>query len=435
MKNKVFSLKNEFNGRLKLIWYSAIIGIITGFIVVLYRISLDKIVDLRQIIMEQSKPLVLVLFFISAILTQKMMIKYPLIRGTGIVQVMALIKKKIIFTSFFEIIYKFIGGVLGRFIGLSLGMVGPSIYLGSSVGESLKKITKNSELEEKKLISAGSSAGLTAAFNAPISGIVFTLEELNNSFSITLLLCTIVGSISSSLIVRIFLGKKDIIPNLHYINPALKDLKYMFLEILLILILSVIVVIIANIFDSLLLITQKIYNKIKINSYIKLIIVVIFSYILVIFLTSVTGSGRDLIEKLIIKDIGVKTIIILFIFKFIFTAISHSTNVPGGLFIPSLLIGALIGKIYGIGIYKIFNLDSAYIMHFIVISMVAYFTAIIKAPFTAIVLVMEITGNYQNIFSISLAALFTYILLKIFKRKSMYTILYDSIYILKKKKR
>lgn len=434
MRQNIFTSIKDVNKlklnktRLKLIMYSIIVGFFTGSIVVLYRSSLDKIVKLRNFIMEYNILLVIVLFFISAIIIQFLLNKFPLISGSGIPQVEGLLKKRIVFNWFFELIYKFFAGVLAIFMGLSLGREGPSIHLGALVADGVNEVSKRKDVERKYLISSGASAGLAAAFNAPLSGTIFALEELHKFFSPLLLICTLLASISSNLVVQYFIGRNVVLNNFLSLSPMGNSIKSIFLEIFLVLVLSFFIAIFSKLFNLTLLKAQKIYKNIKLNSYIKMGIVSIIAFLVVLYIPAISGGGHDLIEELIVSKEALRIILLLLFFKFIFTMFSYSTGAAGGIFLPLLVIGALIGKTYGIVVTNIFNLESSYIIHFMLISMAAYFAAIVKAPITGIVLILEMTGNFSNLFSLTIAATFSYILADLFKNESVYDLLYDRMF-------
>lgn len=434
MKLSIFNSINDVNRlklnktRLKLIFYSIIIGFLTGIVVVLYRISLDKIIIIRNEIMGVNIPLLLFLFFLSAIVIQFLLNKFPLISGSGIPQVEGVINKQISFNWFYEIINKFIAGVLAIFMGLSLGREGPSIHLGALMADGVNNVFDRPEVERKYLISSGASAGLAAAFNAPLSGTIFALEELKKFFSPLLLICTLLASISANLVGQYILGKNVVLSHFITANPMGNTIKDIAFEVFLVLILSIFMAFFAKLFNYCLIKSLNIFRDIKVNKYIKMLVVSIISFFAVYFMPDITGGGHSLIEKLIIKDYALKAVIFLLLLKFIFTMFSYSTGAAGGIFLPLLVLGALIGKVYGIIIVNLFNLDQAYLVHFMLLSMAAYFSAIVKAPITGIVLILEMTGNFSNLFSLTIVAAFSYIISDLIQNEGVYDLLYRRMF-------
>ena len=113
--------------------------------------------------------------------------------------------------------------------------------------------------------------------------------------------------------------------------------------------------------------------------------------------------------------------------KFIFTMLCYATGSPGGIFLPLLVIGALIGKIYGMTLSTILNISPDYANLFILIAMTSYFTAVVRTPITGIILILEMSGNFSNLFSLAIASAITYLLSELFNQNSVYEILYENM--------
>lgn len=490
MNENIFAVINNISNlklsttRLKLVLYSILTGLLTGLVVVMYRLSLEKVINIRnrfEISGNMTKNVIIILilfailkytinfinnkfnikindkiiylisciffivliitysssintmlliflFILSAILIQFMLNFKPLISGSGIPQVMGLLQNKTKFNWFYELILKFTVGVLAIFTGLSLGREGPSIHLGSIIADGVNKISKRSEVEKKYLITSGASAGLSAAFNAPLAGTIFALEELHKFFSPLMLICSILASISANLVSILIIGEETAFINFKQLSPVKDDVKGIILEIFLILILSILIVVLGKIFNIILITFQKTYKNLKINKYFKIILSILISYLVVVFLPDITGGGNTLIEKLLTTSVTTRFLVLLLITKFLFTMFSYSTGAPGGIFLPMLVIGALIGRIYGIAVVNIFNLPSEFVVHFMLLSMAAYFTAIVRAPITGIVLILEMTGNFSNLFSLTIISAITYIVSELMKFKSVYEELFHNMF-------
>lgn len=435
MKSKIYKSIIDINNlklsktRLKLIMYSVLVGILTGIVVVFYRVSIDKAIQFRNYLFDRNNIfLVLVLFFISVNSIQFMLSLFPLISGSGIPQVMGLLKKTVAFNWFFELIFKFIGGILGIFVGMSLGREGPSIHLGALVADGVNKVSKRTEIEKKFLATAGASAGLAAAFNAPLSGTIFAIEELHKFFSPLLLICTILASIFANFVAQLFLGRAVVFNNFNFFVPFQENLKPILIELVLIFILSIIIILSAKLFNYSLTKFQDIYKSIKLNKYIKISLFALMCILIIKFIPDVSGGGHSLIEELVLHNVTIKYLLVLLFFKFTFTMASYSTGTPGGIFLPLLVIGAIIGKIYGMIVVNIFGLPYEYTVHFMLLAMASYFAAIVKSPITGIVLVLELTGNFSNLFPLTIVSAVTYVMSELCKLDSVYEILYTKMF-------
>ncbi len=188
------------------------VGAVSGVVVLLYRVAL-KYADewLAEILnfMKRS-PVTIVLWFLIllllALIVGRLLRWEPLISGSGIPQLEGEMVGKLRQCWWRVIAAKFAGGFLSLMAGLSLGREGPSIQLGAMAGKGVSRLTKRGITEEKFLLTCGASAGLSAAFHAPLAGVMFSLEELHKSFSVSLLVSAMCSSVTADFISAQFLG-------------------------------------------------------------------------------------------------------------------------------------------------------------------------------------------------------------------------------------
>ena len=121
-------------------------------------------------------------------------------------------------------------------------------------------------------------------------------------------------------------------------------------------------------------------------------------YFVAIFFKEITGGGHDLIEKMFSEKVGLKILFAILIMKFFYTMFCYSSGFPGGIFLPMLVIGALSGKVYGEVLNHYFEIPNEIIVHFMILGMAAYFTAVVRAPITGITLILEMTGNFSYLY-------------------------------------
>lgn len=406
--------------RLKLILEGIGIGIITGLLIVLYRYTLSKGgILLTEIYKTISIKPILVLPWIVAIIIigyiVGLMVKnQPMISGSGIPQVEGVLLREIDMTWWKVILGKFIGGVLSIGSGLSLGREGPSVQLGAAVGQGFSKVFKRVKIEEKYLITSGASAGLAAAFNAPLAAVMFALEEVHKNFSPLVLLSALSASLSAVFVASSFFG---IGPVFTFENLPILPLKDYFYIVLL----GIIIGILGVIFNKFLLKTQDLYAGQKwLPKEMRIVIPLLISVVLGIVLPQVLGGGHHLITSLVSGNFPVTILVILLLVKFLFTMASYGSGAPGGIFLPLLAIGALIGALYGMLLVNIVNLDSMYINNFIILAMAGYFTAVVRAPITGTILITEMTGNFTHLLSLAIVSVVAYIVADILASKPIY---------------
>ena len=214
MNNAKSTVEKLYKGNGKLYLACLFVGLITGFIVSCYRWCLGKIGIIRREYFSEvnlNNPMALlkvwVLFIVVGLIVNYLFKKFPKTSGSGIPQVKGLILGRIDYKNwFFELISKFVAGVLGIGAGLSLGREGPSVQLGSYVGYGTSKLLKTDTVERNYLLTSGSSAGLSGAFGAPLAGVMFSIEEIHKYLSGKLLICAFVSSIAADFVGRRMFG-------------------------------------------------------------------------------------------------------------------------------------------------------------------------------------------------------------------------------------
>ena len=390
-----------YKGNGKLYLACLCVGLITGAIVSCYRWGLGKIGLIRREYFSEvnlNNPMALLkvwaLFIGIGLIVNYLLKKFPKTSGSGIPQVKGLILGRIDYKNwFFELISKFVAGVLGIGAGLSLGREGPSVQLGSYVGYGVSKLFKKDTVERNYLLTSGSSAGLSGAFGAPLAGVMFSIEEIHKYLSGKLLICAFVSSIAAD-----FVGRR---------------------------IFGVIIAFFGKLFTVSLVKSQDIFNGVKLPREIKVCFVMTISFILCFVLPEVTGGGHDLVESLIHQKAIIYTLIIIFIAKLFFTSISYATGFAGGIFLPMLVLGAIIGKIFGECLDLFAATGADFTVHWIVLGMAAYFVAVVRAPITGVILILEMTGSFHLLLALTTVSVVSFYVTELLGQQPVYDILYD----------
>ena len=423
----ISSLKSRRNN-IVLIFLCFLVGIFSGIIVGTYTLLLKKMSIFREFFttnLELPKIIIgIIVFILMGTAVQFMLSKYPLISGSGIPQVSGLLTKKVKFKWFGELVTKFVGGILAIGTGMSMGREGPSVHLGALVGSGIKEVTKRSEIEEKYLVTCGASAGISSTFNAPLAGVIFSLEELHKFFSPLLLICTLVASGTSNFISRMILGSHT---SFQYNFMLPKDIPYYIFAIITV-IFCIIITITGKAFSYFLLLIQRQYKKWKLNKYVKMLLFMIVAYVIAVFFSDITGGGHELIEEMFGKSVLLRTLVVILVLKFFYTMLCYATEAPGGIFLPMLVIGALTGKVYGEILNHYFSIPNEIIVHFMLLGMAAYFTAVVRAPITGITLILEMTENFSYLYMLIIVCTITYIFTELLKMEPIYERLYFNMF-------
>lgn len=383
------------------------VGIAAGLISVLYRFLLSLAETNLYKILDYVKgsPIKIILWLLSVIIigiAVYFITRWePMAGGSGIPQVNGEIKGHMTANWWKVIAAKLIGGTASVFAGLSLGREGPSVQLGGMAGKGVARLTKADKTTELRMISCGAGAGMAAAFNAPLAGVMFVLEEIHHTFDKSILCMGIVATITADYTSKLFFGQSTIF-NYDTVNFPLR---YYWILILM----GIFLGISGVLYNLVMLKAQDIYKKInKIPNYIKLPTVFLISGIIGLVMPEILCGGHSM-EELLIN--GRPTIAALCIFvsaKFLFGAVCFASGAPGGTLYPLCILGTYLGAIFGSGAINLFDLKPELWEEFVVIGMAGFFSSIVRSPITGIVLVFELTGNMNNLLPIATVSLISY---------------------------
>jgi H+/Cl- antiporter ClcA len=411
--------------RLKLFFEGILAGAFAGAVVVCFRLVLAWVGPQRDKLFAFLKSNAFgwtALWFVCligiALILSWLIKKVPMSTGSGIPQVKGILAGLLKATSWFQVIgAKFIGGLLGIGAGLSLGREGPSVQLGAAAGQGVSRVLRRPALEEKYLLTSGAGAGLSAAFNAPLAGVVFSLEELHKNFSPVVLASTVAASVTADLVTRIFCGQGAVF-DFHNI-PLLPFQYYLYVVIL-----GLLVGVFGVLFNSGLVKSQIFYEKLHwMPARLKPAIPLVVAGFLGFVLPQVLGGGARLINSLPQMHYALYLLLVILAGKFLFTMLSYGTGVPGGIFMPLLTIGAVSGNVYGTIAAQYLHIDPLYVNNFTILAMAAYFSAIVKAPITGSILIMEMTGSMEQLLPLVTVCMSAYIASDLLEGKPIYDVL------------
>ena len=337
------------------------------------------------------------------------------VAGSGVPQIKGMLQGAAsMFKPLRLIFLKFIAVVLAIGAGMSLGRAGISVQFGACVGNFF---SRKSHIEGDILLTAGAGAGLAAVFNAPLAGVIFCIEELHKKFTPEVLVATLTASISASAMVELVFGVRPIfetitaqpltVPEILRVSTleilassAVEPLKIFLCFVTL----GIFLGILGAIFTRTMLYSLDFYEKRQISGSKKFLVPLILILPIGLNLPQILGCGNVLVDELFTGEFYLEMVLILFFGKWLYTLVCFGTGAPGGVFLPVLTLGALGGKIFAeIGINLGF-FSFEWMTLLIVFGMAAFFAAVVKAPVTGCLLIMETTGQFSYLLTLSVVS-------------------------------
>ena len=401
------------------------VGIFSGLMVCLYRFLLNgsESVLRNYLSIIQGNVLYIILFFI-ALAVMGLLIDFIIkwekdSAGSGIPQVYAEVKGHMEANWAKVLISKIVAGVLTALGGLSLGPEGPSVQIGGMAGKGIARLFKGSKTDELRLILVGSAVGITAAFNAPLAGVIFVLEEINHGFDKTLVFIALVSAIVSDFISKAIFGQATQL-TFPVLNIPLES--YWILIVL-----GVLIGLLGYVYNVGMIKSSDLMDNIKIPSWLKFVAIFMISGVIALTIPEISDGGHFMMGMLDVAIPSMGVLILLLVLKYLFSMFSFSSGAPGGIFLPILVLGAYIGAIFGSAVVPVFGFEHALIYKFIIISMAGFFAATVRSPITGVVLLAEMSGSTESLVAMVIVSLIAYVVPTLLGNEPIYESLYDRL--------
>jgi CIC family chloride channel protein len=409
---------DERTGVLGLAVVAVVVGAWAGVIVSAFRLALGVADTWRDRLISAAHTLpapiglLLIAVAVSACATAAawMVRRYsPFAAGSGVPQVEAALGRELRFVPLVRlIVVKFVGGVLAIGSGLFLGPEGPSVQMGAAGARILGDATRRPWRDVRALIAAGAGAGLAAAFNAPIAGAVFVLEELERRFEHRTAIAALGASWAAILVSRLLLGDAPIyqVAGSTSARSATGPLPYAGAVTWPIdLALGIGVGVVAALYVRAILAIADASERIwpgpgEAPAALIGAVVGVVAWIA----PELVGSGSEMTARLLAGTVAAATIPLAFVVRYALGAASHSAFTPGGLFTPLLLLGAQLGVLCGTIAHAALPGLAIDPVSFAVVGMAAFFVGVVRAPVTAIVLVIEMTAAFTSLLPMLVAS-------------------------------
>lgn len=384
---------------------AGIAGTLTGLVGVGFEHAVNWIIGQRvgMLASFSQHPLVMypLAFIISALLAA---VGYGLVRafapeaaGSGIPEIEGALEELRLVRWWRVIPVKFIGGMGTLGAGMVLGREGPTVQLGGNIGRMLLDIFRMKSTEARhSLLATGAAAGLSAAFNAPLAGILFIIEEMRLQFRYSLISikAVFIGVIMSSIVFRVFNGDRAVI-EVGRLSDAPVNTLWLYL------LLGMVIGVVGVTFNQLIFRIQDLFQRLHGGRMSKVLLIGALlggiCGVLGLVMPAASGGGSGLIPLVAAGNYTAGTLLFIFIIRLATTLLCFCSGAPGGIFAPMLALGTVLGTAFGLvsaALLPEYHLQAA---TFAIAGMGALFAASVRAPLTGIVLVLEMTDNYQLI--------------------------------------
>lgn len=391
---------------------SVLTGLFAGVVVTFYNICAeigeDCSVKLYSLVFANPAFVPLLLLGLSAgSLVIGTAVRFvPMIRGSGIPQIEGAARGIVRFKWYVTLCSMFAASLACIFMGYAAGAEGPSLELGGCTGSAVGTLLKRNQMVRRLQIAGGASAGLAVAFNAPITGMVFALEEAFRSFSPQVFISAAISVITA-------LFTRNTLRNAMGLEVGFAFNTFTFVQMDAIACLwTVLAALIAALvgvgFYHLVFLTKKLFKRVTflkgVGKYIIPFTVVGSFGLITVY---AMGGGRNFIES--VGSLGTGTLniqsvlgasllvslVVILIVRFVSAVMTMGAGVPCGVFIPMLAIGAAVGALLS-QLFVHAGMNPVFCDYLVMICMAAFFTCVVKAPITGIVMIFELTGQFVN---------------------------------------
>jgi CIC family chloride channel protein len=404
---RLFStLEDVFHEEVFFLILSVFIGIFSGLAVVCFRLAIDwmHLALLGPLPQTHGWRLFAVPALAGLVVAALVLHVFPTIRGSGVNQTKAALYIYNGFIPFRTAVGKFICAAIAIGSGQSLGPEDPSLQIGAGIASALGRQLKISREKLRLMAPVGAAAGLAAAFNAPISAVLFVIEEVIGRWSAGILGSVVLSAVSSVVIVRWFLGSEPLfrIPVTTFKRPT---------ELIAYAVLGIVGGLASVAFAKSIGYLRPILKALpRWTQYFQPALAgLLVGLIAFLGAPQIMGAGYDSMDQAMHGQYAWKMLAILAVLKIIATTFSFVSGTPGGMFAPTLFIGAMLGGAVG-------DIERIFFPHltgstgtYVLVGMGVLFAGFLRVPMTSVFMVLEVSGNYEIIVPVIVANTFSYL--------------------------
>ena len=379
-----------------------VVGILAGLSAVLFAVAIEgtgRFLFGLEPGPRRTFAVPVVMSLVTGVLLAKV---FPGVRGSGVPQTVAAYHLDAGVVPWRVPAGKFLTGVLCIASGHSMGREGPSVQIGGGVASVVGQWLRLSPGRLRDLLAVGAAGALAAAFNTPVAAVMFALEEIIGDLNATLLGSTVIASVASVIVARSILGNEPLfrVPVYHLQHPA---------ELIAYAGLGIVGGVLSVVFCKALLTARQGFLRLPVRSRVlqpAIGGVVIGAVLLVV--PQVRGVGYEYVDQALNGGLALRLMILLCVVKMAATIVSYASGNAGGIFAPSLYIGAMAGGAIGLAVQRLAPFPAADPGAYALVGMGTLFAGIVRAPMTSVFMIFEITQDYQILVPLMLANLLSF---------------------------
>jgi chloride channel protein, CIC family len=391
-----------------------VIGVVAGLAAVLFTVAIEQ-TSHRLFGLAPSRARLFAVPTLMSIVTGVLLATvFPGVRGSGVPQTEAayhlangVIPRRVA-------IGKFITGVLCIGSGHSMGREGPSVQIGAGLASLAGQWLQLSPARVRNLVPVGAAAALAAAFNTPVAAVLFALEEIIGDLNAALLGSTVVASVAAVIVERSILGNEPLfhVPGYHLVHPA---------ELAAYAALGILGGLLSLLFSKGLLTLRRLFLALpRSTSIVQPAIGGLVIGVMLMYRPAVMGVGYEYVDQALNGGLFLKTLVAMCFFKLAATIVSYASGNAGGIFAPSLYIGAMAGGAVGMVVHTLAPFPTADPGAYALVGMGTLFAGIIRAPMTSVFMIFEITQDYQILVPLMVANMLSFVISKRFQPIPVY---------------
>lgn len=398
---------------------SMIAGILTGALIFLFKLACTAVIRLSTQIYDavRANPIYLPLLILGAAvigLLAALILKYePSSRGGGIPTAIAILRGVISFHWLKNLLALFSSAMLTYLCAVPLGTEGPSVQMGTALGKGTVRIFAKKNLAwERYIMTGGACAGFASATGAPLSGIFFAFEEAHRRFSPMIFLSAATAVFSGYAVSEHLCSLVGMQSKLFHLNliPTL-PIRYIWIAIVIGIISGVIGIVLTKAYQYFKKLNEKAFLKKAL--WIKIPIIFVATALIGFASSNLIGTGHSLIENLF-EGNGIWYLLLLYLaVRALLLILSTTSGVTGGLFIPSLAFGALIGALIANVLIALELMPREYYILAVTIGMTSFLSAFSRTPITAIAFAIEALGGFSNMLPMIAGVTFAYLTIEV----------------------